>query len=362
MEKKDKKRGWTKIAILLVVAVLLKILSLFPLFVEHYYSSNLYLLVSSFLRGLTGIMPFSIGDLFYTGFVIWIMVRVYITSRATLKRTITRESFLSSFQRTVAIILWIYILFNFLWGLNYERLGIAYQLQLQPERYNTNELKTLTRELVDKTNRARRQLGNGTVAYPSNREIFAQAKQAYVAAEKKYPFLHYSSLSVKSSLYGTFGNYFGFLGYYNPFTGEAQVNVTVPSFIIPFTTCHEMAHQLGYGSEDEANFAGYLAAKSSNQITFQYSVYFELLAYANRELFLKDSMAAKENYRLLDTLVKNDIKVYRKFIREHQNKIEPFISMLYGEYLKANNQPKGINTYNEVVAWLIAYRNKYGEL
>lgn len=359
--EKDRKGGWIKIAILLVIAILLKILSLFPLFVEHYYSSHLYFFVSSFLRMLTGIIPFSIGDLFYTGFVVWIMVRLYKTTRATLKRTITRESFLSSFQRTVAIVLWIYILFNVLWGLNYERLGIAYQLRLLPERYDAGELKTLTRELIDKTNRARKQLGD-TAVYPSNKEIFAQAKQAYIAAEKKYPFLHYSSFSVKSSLYGTFGNYFGFFGYYNPFTGEAQVNVTVPSFIIPFTTCHEMAHQLGYGSEDEANFAGYLAAKSSDQNTFQYSVYFELFAYANRELFIRDSATAKENYRLLDTLVKNDIRTYRKFIMEHQNKIEPVISMLYGEYLKANNQPKGINTYNEVVAWLIAYRKKYGEL
>ncbi|HEY6979092.1 MAG TPA: DUF3810 domain-containing protein [Chitinophagaceae bacterium] len=359
--EKDRKQGWIKIAVLIVIAILLKILSLFPFFIEHYYSSQLYFFVSSFLRVLTGIIPFSIGDVFYTGFVVWIMVRLYKTTRATLKRTITRESFLSSFQRTLAIVLWIYILFNVLWGLNYERLGIAYQLQLQPERYNAVELRMLTHELVDKTNTARKQLGNHP-SYPSNKETFAQAKQAYIAAEKKYPFLHYSSFSVKSSLYGTFGNYFGFLGYYNPFTGEAQVNVTVPSFIIPFTTCHEMAHQLGYGSEDEANFAGYLAAKSSDKTTFQYSVYFELFAYANRELFTRDSITAKENYRLLDTLVKNDIKVYRKFIMKHQNKIEPVISMLYGEYLKANNQPKGINTYNEVVAWLIAYREKYGEL
>jgi hypothetical protein len=36
--------------------------------------------------------------------------------------------------------------------------------------------------------------------------------------------------------------------------------------------------------------------------------------------------------------------------------------LLYGNYLKANNQPKGIETYNEVVSWLIAYRKKYGEL
>jgi hypothetical protein len=362
MEKKGKKQGWGKIAILLMIALLLKILSLFPLFIEQYYSSNFYFFVSSFLRTLTGIIPFSIGDLFYTGFVIWIMVRLYKTSKATFTRSITRESFLSSFQRTVSIILWIYILFNFLWGLNYERSGIAYQLQLQPKRYHAYELKALTRELIDKMNRVRKQLGDSSVAYPSNKEIFAQAKQAYTSAEKKYPFLHYSSFSVKSSLYGAFGNYFGFLGYYNPFTGEAQVNVTVPRFIIPFTTCHEMAHQLGYGSEDEANFAGYLAAKSSNQNTFRYSAYFELFAYANRELYTRDSTVAKENYRLLDTLVKYDIMIYRKFIAEHRNKIEPVISMLYGEYLKANNQPKGIDTYNEVVAWLIAYRKKYGEL
>jgi hypothetical protein len=362
MENKGKKWGWKKIAILSGFAILLKILSLFPFFIENYYSSGLYFFISSFLRTITGIIPFSVGDIFYTLFVLWIIVRLYKTSRATLKRSITRESFSDSLQRTIAIILWIYILFNLLWGLNYERLGIAYQLQLQPGTYNRDELKTLTHELIDKTNRSRKQLGDSSFIYPSNREIFAQAKQAYKVAEEKYPFLHYSSFSVKSSMYGTFGNYFGFLGYYNPFTGEAQVNVTVPSFLIPFTTCHEMAHQLGYGSEDEANFAGYLAAKSSKQNVFQYSVYFELFAYANRELFWRDSITAKENYRLLDTLVKKDIKTYRKFIMDYQNKIEPIISMLYGEYLKANNQPKGINTYNEVVAWLIAYRKKYGEL
>src|SRR5438105_4137826 len=116
MEKKGKKWGWIKIATLLVFAILLKILSLFPVFIENYYSSDLYFFISSFLRVITGIVPFSIGDIIYTGFVLWIMVRLYKTSRSTLKRTITRESFLASFQRTIIVILWIYILFNFLWG------------------------------------------------------------------------------------------------------------------------------------------------------------------------------------------------------------------------------------------------------
>ncbi len=360
MEKNNKKSVWKKVLILLAIAIILKIISSFPFFIEQYYSNEIYAVVSSILRIITGWLPFSLGDVVYALCVIWLIIRLYKTSHATIKRKVTRESFLRSLQKSMIIILWIYILFNILWGLNYNRLGIEYQLQLEPAKYSAEDLKEITQELITRVNDSRKQLDGQS--YPSNKIIFAQAKEAYDSARKKYPFLNYRIESVKGSLYGFFGNYLGFLGYYNPFTGEAQVNVTVPRFVIPFTVCHEMAHQLGYGDEDEANFAGYLAAKSSKENSFRYSVYFELFSYANRELFMRDSLTAKANNKLLDTLVRKDILDYRKFLREHQNPIEPFITLLYGNYLKANNQPNGIETYDEVVSWLIAYRKKYGEL
>jgi len=358
--KNDKRAAWRKIIILLIVAIALKIVSSYPNFIEQYYTGTVYPVIASVLRALTGWIPFSVGDVIYSLCVIWLIIRLYKTSHATIKRKVTKESFFRSFQRSIIIILWIYVLFNALWGLNYNRLGIEYQLQLEPEKYSAEDLKGITQQLIAKVNDSRRQLDGQT--YPSNKIIFREAKEAYDSTKRKYPFLNYKVESIKSSLYGFFGNYLGFLGYYNPFTGEAQVNVTVPRFVIPFTTCHEMAHQLGYGDEDEANFAGYLAAKSSKENTFKYSVYYELFAYANRELFMRDSLAAKANYKLLDTLVKKDILDYRKFLRAHQNPIEPFITLLYGNYLKANNQPQGIETYDEVVSWLIAYKKKYGEL
>jgi hypothetical protein len=77
-------------------------------------------------------------------------------------------------------------------------------------------------------------------------------------------------------LWGWLGNYVGFTGYYNPFTGEAQVNTTVPKFLQPFTASHEVAHQLGYAKEMEANFVGYLAASHSTDTLFRYSVYLDL--------------------------------------------------------------------------------------
>ena len=34
---------------------------------------------------------------------------------------------------------------------------------------------------------------------------------------------------------------------------------------------------------------------------------------------------------------------------------------VYDKYLKLNNQPKGKATYNEVIAYLIAYMKKFGK-
>ena len=60
----------------------------------------------------------------------------------------------------------------------------------------------------------------------------------------------------------------GFAGYLNPFSGEAQVNDNTPLLGTAFTTCHEMAHQLGYAPEKEANFIGYLACISNEDPIF----------------------------------------------------------------------------------------------
>ncbi len=352
----------TNMAVLLAAALLIKAFSFFGGFIESWYSSSAYQYISGLLRIITGWLPFSSGDVLYAAAGIWLMVKLFKSIRALVKRRVTKTSFLLGLKKSMVIILWVYIIFNIFWGFNYDRLGIAYQLRLQPVNYSTEDLKQLTDSLIEKVNASRKILGGSNFQYPSYAEIFAETKSAYDSAEKKFPFLYYGHTSIKSSLYGELGNYMGFLGYYNPFTGEAQVNTTVPAFVIPYTACHEVAHQVGYGSESEANFVGYLTAKNSSDNIFHYSVYFDLFAYANGELFQRDSVAAKENYRMLDTLVKLDIKKYRQFLLDHKNPVEPVIRMFYGEYLKANKQPAGIDTYDEVVSWLIAYRKKYGDL
>ncbi len=361
MKQPKAKQQWIKIGILFIVALLIKLLSLSSSFIENYYSEGFYIFISRTLRIIVGWLPFSVGDILYFVAALWLLIKLIHFVKLLFTKQLTKQKWGAAFRKLLFLLLVVYILFNALWGLNYNRKGIAYQLGLQKQNVSKELLFSLTHELLSHVNSSRRALPDRLLT-ATDTNFNDNAVLAYQNLHKQFPFISYQNKSVKSSFYNTVGNYLGFSGYYNPFSGEAQVNTSLPKFLLPYVTCHEMAHQLGYATEDEANFVGYLAAVSAPDPRFQYSVYFDLFNYANSELFLMDSTAARNNYKQLDTLVKADLKTYRHFINSYKNPLEPLVTDLYGNYLKANNQPAGMETYNEVISWLILYRMKYGKL
>ena len=123
-----------------------------------------------------------------------------------------------------------------------------------------------------------------------------------------------------------------------------------------FVATHEIAHQLGYAKENEANFVAFLACRASADPMLRYSMYFDMYNYSIREMARRDTGRAAFYLRGLDARVKQDFEEYRQFYRRHRNPLESAVMWGYGHYLKANNQPAGKETYNEVVAWLIALR------
>jgi hypothetical protein len=333
----------------------------YPYGVETYYSTGIYPKISLFFRVLWGWVPFSVGDVAYFVAGVWMCAGVVKITRRLVRREWTGRQWLGWGRRLLEGILLLIIVFNLMWALNYNRPGIAAQLNLQPRPYAEDTLQMLIDSLIVKVNENRKAIQRTPL---SNQEVFTEAVQAYrnLEYDSTLAFLRYRVRSVKASLYGRLGNYLGFLGYYNPFTGEAQVNCAVPAFTIPYTTCHEMAHQLGYASESEANFVGYLAAVHSDDPRFRYSAYQDLFSYANREMYYLDSGCYRENFRRLDTLVKQDYKQLYLFLKAHRNPLEPVLNKMYDGYLKANHQEQGIMSYSEVTGWLIAYMQKYQKL
>lgn len=356
------KKKWIFIGALLVLVVFIRLFSANQFLTEQYFSTGLYSQISTFLRWITGWLPFSLGDLLYGVLIFWLLWKAVKVFKALFKKELDWQYFLKRLPGFFTGLLIIYIAFNLLWGINYNRQGIAKELGLTMEKYSAEDLKILNNILLQKINDSKTAIiRNGQTVLTSN-ELFKRSAAAYAEVNKKYSFLQYHIPSVKTSLWGWLGNYIGFTGYYNPFTGEAQVNTSVPKFLQPYTTCHEIAHQLGYAKENEANFVGYLAAASSKDSLFLYSTYLDLFLYAGRNLYAVDSAAARLMTHQLLPSVKADLKELSDFNRRHQNPVEPVIRWLYGKYLQSNQQPSGVLSYDEVTGFLIAYYKKYGEL
>lgn len=353
-------KSWSWI-LLIVLTILIKWVSWYPGWVERNYSQGVYPVISKVQRFLFGWISFSIGDLFYAFLILVIFFRMFKFLRLAFKRKLTRRYFVIALQQAIFILLFVYVFFNLLWGLNYNRQGIAYQLQLEVKPYTLADLNTLTAALQNKANQYAAFVTEAQRdSFDRKQILFSAAGEAYKEAAKKYSFLKYKPHSIKPSLYSYLGNYLGFQGYYNPFSGEGQVNTTVPRFLEPFVTAHEIAHQLGYGKENEANFVAFLACKSYNSNVFRYSVYYDMYNYAVGELYRRDTTLGKLFQEKAHPQVINDQKEFRAFYRRYRNPIEPIVMWGYGHFLKANNQPAGKRSYNEVVAWLIAYYKKFG--
>ncbi|MEO6000340.1 MAG: DUF3810 domain-containing protein [Chitinophagaceae bacterium] len=351
--------SWT---VLLTSALFIKIFSLFPLAVERYYTNGVYQYIASVQRILFGWIPFSIGDFFYLVIGIYWLRQLIRFIISLYRGKSTKQVWLRGCKHVIFVILLIYVLFNALWGLNYNRLPMEQQMGLSLVTYSTQNLRTVLMELTVELNKIDSSSREYRADLKRKRTLFQEAVETYRGASQEFVTLRYKYSSVKPSLYSYLGNYLGFTGYYNPFSGEAQANTTVPLFVQPFTTCHEIGHQLGYAKENEANFAGFLAARTSLNPAFKYSVYFDMYSYAIREMYVRDSMGTKTLMTRLKPNITEDFRTIRQFYIKYQNPLEPVIRKLYGNYLRANEQPAGMKSYNEVVAMLMAYRKKFGRI
>lgn len=160
--------------------------------------------------------------------------------------------------------------------------------------------------------------------------------------------------SFKPSLFKNVMNFTCILGYYNPFTAEAQYNAELPNTYIPFTSAHESSHQLGFAREQEANFIGYLIGVDSKNPELRYSTqYFTLKSLLNfianeDHEFVK---AALKNY---SPAMKRDRAYERNFILKHQGLLDDFFGFTNNLFLKSNQQ-EGSITYSYFIDLLLNY-------
>ena len=205
--------------------------------------------------------------------------------------------------------------------------------------YTLQDLTALRNMLVEKCNELSGQMQRteeGEIIYEGNMRKKAISDmqalgETYDALQGFYPM-------PKPLYFSDFVSQQYMLGYYFPFSMEANYNKVAYVTNLPVTMCHELAHLKGYIQEDEANFIGFLACISSDNLLFQYSGYLSVLNYVNNDFY----EAVGEDYERYMAEVQIDRQVYEDAV---------FVETS----LKLNGVDDGMVAYSRVVGLLLQW-------
>ncbi len=348
-----KKKIRITLAVFLPIQVIaINLLAQHPTLIEKYYSHHIFSVVSFIERFCLGWIPFSVGDLLYLSFALLLIRWLY-------KRFKTRFKDIKTWGlQALSTLSILYFCFHLFWGMNYYRLPLHKSLHIKAT-YSHSELVALTHKLIKKANSYQEKLAknDSTAVHFSftQQQVRQLAIVGYQNIAHTFPELNYHTPSIKSSLYSWPLTYMGFSGYINPLTNEAQINSTIPPFNWPSVTAHEMGHQLGFAKENEANFMACLVTINHPNPYFKYAGYTFALQYCLNEVYTETPVTGKKLINELHLGVRKNYREANQFWQEHQNILAPIFKLFYGHYLKANNQPKGMQSYNYVVALLVNY-------
>jgi hypothetical protein len=331
-----------------------------PELVEKFYSLNIYPGIRNGLQFIFNNIPFSVGDFLYLLLIITILISTFKFLKTFFfqKRHMDGAKIVLNMIISLEVLILIFYLF---WGLNYFRQPAAERLKLVGYEYSPEDLYKITGILIDSANSIRTKI-NPQQWPQTDKELYRESAKAIMNLDPPYNEAIHPIPEIKNSLIGTLMNYFGTAGYFNPFTGEAQINSGMPIYLKPFVACHEAAHSMGYGAEDEANFIGFLSASESENAMLRYSAYYLAAQEFMFETGRLDTVVFQSLKSRISEPFMADLKNERAYWEEYRGITRRFSSIFYDNYLKANKQPAGIKSYNRMIILTMAHYKKRGLL
>lgn len=289
--KKKKKWKFLIPAALILFSVTLNIIARVSSGFGRFYADHIFpFWVESYGR-LTGLFPFSVGE-WMLYLAVCLAALLILLGLFTL---IGRKRFPSGWKRGYGkyamFLYWVFGIVCVIMTLNcfllyqaptfYERFPIG---GAPGREYGTEELAILRDYVVEQANELAvcfERDEKGYILYDMNMEAEAIARMKEL--EKLIPNLGGYYPRPKKLAYSGFYSQQYIMGYYFPFSMEANYNRQMYLINMPVTMCHELSHLKGFILEDEANFIGYLACVDSEDPLFRYSAMLSVIGYLDRD-------------------------------------------------------------------------------
>ncbi|NLL77666.1 MAG: DUF3810 domain-containing protein [Clostridiales bacterium] len=355
----------------------------------NFYVRNVYPLWVNTYGRLTGIFPFSVGEIMMVvglivtagavvlGFIAVIFLITYKDS--AIYREVRRfcAKYFTAYMWMLAGVFTVMTLNCFVpyhSSTLLERYGMLGRMsaddpllgELLQKEYTLEELENLRDYVVIRTNELAEQVerdGEGNIVYPDNMEEIAiesmkNLSQYCKQLEGYYPM-------PKEFYFSSFFSQQQMKGYFFPFSMEVNYNNLMLHINRPATICHEYAHLKGFMFEEEANLIGFLACANSSDVVFQYSGYLSILNYINNEYY----DAIGRNREIYDSHVKISPLVRKEnvFLQEETwekveanaildtEVVDKVSDKLSETSMVLNGVEDGILSYTRVVGLLLYY-------
>lgn len=244
--------------------------------------------------------------------------------------------------------------------------------QVYGERsYTKRELAVLRDYIVKKCNELEKVIphdDSGDAYYDG--DLIEASRQAMIKLGEDYDQLSGFYVTPKYLSFSDFFSQQYIMGYYFPFSMEANINSMMYITNVAPTICHELAHTKGFIYEDDANMIGYLACINSDDVFLQYCGYLSVLSYVNKDFYEsigKNQSVYKSHVRISDGVADDNIfltrenwQVVEKTAVVKTSTVKKVSDTLMDTTLKLNGVEEGMLQYNQVVGLLLIYYD--GEL
>ena len=258
-------------------------------------------------------------------FVVWqmlLMAMVVLGLASAVLMIVLKWNPIQWFGWILAAASCVYMLYILVFGLNYFAGPMAEDIRLEVGAYNLEELTEAAEYYRDKANALAEQVNRnaeGNVDFADFDILASQTGDGFrkLTYEMSYPIFAGETIPVKALHWSDWFTKRGITGMTMGLTGEACVNPDIPDILLPFSMSHEMSHRMCIYTEEDANFAAFLAGHVNESIEYQYSAYFMAYRYCYMSLVNANtsqaSAAAARVNSGVSSMLYQDLQYYAQF-------------------------------------------------
>ncbi len=352
---------WSRIVLCLFpAAILLHISFIISKSFAEFYSLTVGHFFRTLLAYLTNLFPMSVAEavIIYVPFI-FVSLIIFV-----IRMDEDNAAFVKLVSGLLSVITLVYTIFTVTFAAGFYVRDIGEYFGIERREISLDELCEATAITVSELNEIYPQLeGRGMTSTTMGMdydELNATLLVSFDDLHGEYAHPPKMTSRIKPVVLSEPMTYTHISGVYTFFTGEANINVNYPDFVIPYTAAHELSHQRGVSREDEANFVAFLVCVGSDDPYVQYSGYLNMFQYMSSALASVSYEKYAEICAELDEGIIKELASYSEFFDKYRDNIAADVSDTVNDSYLSVMSGTDSRSYGMVVDLASLYLLGYG--